>query len=373
MSLQPAFDVLSALTGQFEGDGRSVEHVEATASDTVPGALEVSLDVPLSLCEMGSEGAESAPTPTAATLTADGALEVAFDDAGHRLVPEFDPETVETRAVGVDVDGGALRLSLDVRIDPSEGTAGQSDGTGATELDAGGGDSRSPFDSDSAPTPADEDDAADADAAEDDPLSAQLAAARTPDVPAYDDVEYLQALYDDCENFIEMSERIEMDVSSETVRRYMIEAEIHDPKSYDTDAEPDASGPPAEEEGEPEGRPADATEPARPEEGATPSSPTQPEQSLTDEQLVTDGLGLPENVRIEDVADAVVESVTVYEVQTALGLDRERTQDLLEDLDLLDLVMRPLSGNPEEHVSYDEVAARIRECVPPRTDPPSPT
>ncbi|MFD1600426.1 hypothetical protein [Halobellus rarus] len=58
-----------------------------------------------------------------------------------------------------------------------------------------------------------------------------LEAARDESVPPFEDTEYLQCLYDSCETFAEMSEKINMAVSDETVRRYMIDADIHSPSA----------------------------------------------------------------------------------------------------------------------------------------------
>ncbi|MEF8829469.1 MAG: hypothetical protein V5A49_10555, partial [Haloarcula sp.] len=64
------------------------------------------------------------------------------------------------------------------------------------------------------------------------------------------------------------------------------------------------------------------------------------------------------------VADAVVDSDTVYEVQRSLNLDRGQTRDLLEELNLLDLVLCRLADEPDHAVSYGTVAGRIRQCTP---------
>ncbi|MDS0477248.1 hypothetical protein [Natrinema sp. 1APR25-10V2] len=48
-------------------------------------------------------------------------------------------------------------------------------------------------------------------------------------VPAYKDPEMLQAVYDEYDTFPKMTEALDVDVTSETVRRYMVEYDIHDP------------------------------------------------------------------------------------------------------------------------------------------------
>jgi hypothetical protein len=168
-----------------------------------------------------------------------------------------------------------------------------------------------------------------------------------------------------------------MDVSSETVRRYMIEADIHVPNSYNTStgdeeaatdaAEADDESTPSEADdlsqsgaGETTGH-VSAADPVSTESAGLADEPA---GELPDEQLVTDGIGLPADVKLRDVADAVVDSDTVYEVQRCLSLDRGQTRDLLEDLNLLDLVLCRLADEPDHTVSYETVASRIRQCTP---------
>lgn len=329
MSLQTSLDLLSQLAGQFESHDRTVRDVEVTARDGATGVVHASMDVPLSLCPSPGECESSDISPESATLTGDGGLQVEFSVSEVLPTPEPTGPTVAVTEQDVRIDDGELRLSVDLAIEPSEeidGAPAERDAaTGSTDAD--GAADEPPSSSESEPaesTPADE-----------------LRAVRDTDVPPYEDTEYLQALYDTCDNFIEMSERIEMDVSSETVRRYMVDAGVHEPATYDT----------AADETQTEDEPAPA------------QSPT-PGDRIPDEQLVTDGLGLPAEVRLKDVAEAVSDSVTVYEVQRSLGLERQQTQALLKELDLLDLVMRPLAGNPEQPASYDEVVSRLQNAVP---------
>ncbi|GGN94626.1 hypothetical protein [Haloarcula pellucida] len=351
MGLQTAFDVLSQIVEQYESRGRTVRHVEATASDG--GSLQVSMAVPVSLCAASGDGVHSDLTPETATLTDSGGLRVEFSTSALAALPPTTAASISVNEEAVRVEDGGIVLGVELTVDPSaDGTERAAVGEDAAT------DSRTTAQSATEPTDVDgaspEPSAPPADS-EDASLADELAAVRDDDVPPYEDTAYLKRLYDACENFTEMSERIEMDVSSETVRRYMIEADIHDPTSYDTSTNQDTgrAG---------EGR-ADATTSAEP-TLAAPTATDDPMETIPDEQLVTDGLGLPESVHLADVADAVVDSVTVYEVQRHLDLERQQTQELLEELNLLDLVMRQLSDNPEQTASYEQVATRIRECAP---------
>jgi len=53
--------------------------------------------------------------------------------------------------------------------------------------------------------------------------------ARSNSVPAYKDTDALRNVYEQYDTFPEMTEALGVDVTSETVRRYMVEYDIHDP------------------------------------------------------------------------------------------------------------------------------------------------
>jgi len=170
-----------------------------------------------------------------------------------------------------------------------------------------------------------------------------------------------------------MSRRIAMDVSSETVRRYMIEADIHQPASYDTastDAEAADSAIDSEDDVDSvagtagEDSSVDTEDEMDSTDGGSVLDADQPPAGRLDRaSIATDGLGLPAEVRLEDIADAVVGAATVHEVQRQLGLERERTRDLLAELNLIDLVSRRLIDS-DRTVSYEQVADRLSQCSP---------
>jgi hypothetical protein len=188
-----------------------------------------------------------------------------------------------------------------------------------------------------------------------------LAAARDESVPPYDDTPYLRRLYEACDTFEEMSQRIEMDVSDETVRRYMIEAGVHSPTSYETRSGADES-PDEERSGSASGAvSADRSSSDARSEGAREHPRIDP---LPDDQLVADGIGFPERLTLHDVVDAVVDARTVHEVGRDLGLEHDRTRRLLRQLNVLDLVLRRVSDDPKRELSVEDVAARIRQSAP---------
>jgi len=318
MALQNSFDVLSKLVEQYESRGKKVRNIEASAADG--DRLDVRLDVPVSLCSAGEVAPEL--TPEAAELT-DHGVQVEFASSVLADLPEPTDATVTASADSVEVTSEGLELRVALTIDPGRGAhePPETETAPPSGVDAGGSSG--------------DDAAADGDTEPEDPFQD----VRDPSLPPYEDEAYLRALYQECETFTEMSEAIEMSVSSETVRRYMIEAGIHDPATYDTES----AG---------RGTARTASEPPAPDDGL----------EIPDEQLVTDGIGMPEGVALDDVVEAVVDASAVYEVQRALGLQRQTTQQLLRELNLLDLVLHRLDS--AHATTYEQVAARIRECTP---------
>ncbi|WP_367175296.1 hypothetical protein [Haloarcula rubripromontorii] len=396
MGLHTAFTALAEVIDAYESRGRSIETVEASPADTGGAVLDVTVAMPVSLRSGG--GAEESLTPETARLTESGDLEVTFSPPAPEL-PSTSGVALSVCDASATVTDDGLLLTVHLTINatdapdgaasadcgpdragssdtatttsrsagPVEGDGGPVDGSAASAAEStNGGDSGSQENSQSG-------DASTADSQSDhdtDSESDSYAAVRDDSVPPYEDTDYLQALYDGCDNFREIAEKIQMDVSSETVRRYMIEADIHVPNTYDTssdDEEEPSTESDAPDEGANQSGAVDADETVAVVEpvSAESSGPTdEPVGELPDEQLVTDGIGLPADVQLQDIADAVVESDTVYEVQRRLDLDRGRTRDLLEELNLLDLVLCRLTDEPDQAVSYETVAGRIRQCTP---------
>ncbi|GGN20564.1 hypothetical protein [Halarchaeum nitratireducens] len=160
------------------------------------------------------------------------------------------------------------------------------------------------------------------------------------DVPPFEDTELLADIYDSCETFAEMADVIEMDVTAETVRRYMIQHGIHEPNSYDT------ARTNAEETGNDTGTPSPA-----------------PDADAPTSEVVTDGMGLSESVTIDDIVDAVDAANTIHEVGRAIGVERMDAFELLQEFDLLECVMGKLSTEADREVDRDEILDRIRRAA----------
>lgn len=356
MALRTSFDVLSGIVEQFESAGRELRSVEVTAGGTTDGALRVTMEVPVSLCESTADGSRRDLTPSSAAVTDDGDVRVEFTpDVVSELAASTDASVSATsRSVRLS-DCGELVLTVDIGIVPEDRETTQDEPDGTT---ARGGPSARDADDSSATGPAESDGNAGETAAGtgDEPSETddELAAVRDDSVPPYEDTAYLRRLYETCDTFVEMSRRIEMDVASETVRRYMIEADIHDPASYDTTSSQNSESAAAD---------SDDARTAESEPASGESPPAVDEEAVVTDKLVADGEGLPDGLRMDEVVDAVVESATLFEVQRRLDLDRGPAQELLDRLDLLDLVLHRVADGPKRQVSYEEVTTRIRRCA----------
>ncbi|MFC4360557.1 hypothetical protein ACFO0N_21635 [Halobium salinum] len=383
MPLGTSFDLLSRIVEQYESEGRSVRAVEASTDDD--GTVRATVTVPAAF--PGPDG-EDGPTLAAESASVDEECGIGVTFSAPHL--EDAVERVDA-AVSADVrgaattDDGGLLLTVEVVIEgstrPSETTS--SDATPTADLDTTG-DSSASTEEARGPTgdrpSADDTPTRDSSTAGGDGLAADgvgtveggtevtqdgaeaLAAVRDESVPPYDDVDYLERLYERCETFTEMSRRIEMDVASETVRRYMIEAGVHAPTTYDTaprarsEAEDSRVG-----EGDAEG--SDTSTPD--DDGAEGSDAVDPDADpVGAEPLVADGVGLPDEVRIPDVVDAVVGSVTLYELARRLDLEEGDARELLQQLNLLEFVPRRLPAGPEQELSHEDVAGHIRRSAP---------
>lgn len=357
MELHGSFRSLSRVVERLESAGWRVSNAAVRTGDE-GSRLDASVDLVVPFDDV--IGTDDGPS---ASLAGDGRLQVTFELPP--LVPTELDSAVSIRETDVELCDGSVLVSTDLAVraaddggtvgSPSAGTADERSNapTGSTgpgeddEVDTEGttdAESRRPAETGAHP----------------DALADELAAVRDDSLPPYEDTPYLTALYERCDNFREMRDLIGMDVSSETVRRYMIDVGVHEPQSYDTaeradadDAEPEANGTESSGEGEVGSEP----EPAPTEAGQH----ADPVDELDEERLVADGVGLTDGIHLEDVADAVAESMTIYQVQKRLGLERSQTRALLENLDLLDLVLRRATSDPDEaSASREQIAARIR-------------
>jgi hypothetical protein len=405
MSLGTCFDLLSRIVERYESEGGSVRAVETTTDD----GRAVRARITVSAAVLGSAGGRR-PTLVAESASVDdeGGVEVSFSASNLADVVEHPGVSVDADVRGASsTDDGELVLTVGVVIEPltdASGITSTDDADADTDADTGGTQLAADESSDSIEKTVEngveafgggdgtgkdrtEADECDGDGPTPSPSAAEeLAAVRDESVLPCEDVEYLERLYERCETFTEMTRLIEMDVTSETVRRYMIEADIHSPTTYDTiprteESESGASQLRESDTGEPDGpKPeadlstahstvtdspgTDSDEEWESEEDS--SSETTPEpfpDAVGAEKLVTDGIGLPNSVQIPDVVEAVTVSVTLYGFARRLDLEQEDARELLRQLDLLDFVPRRLPAGRRQEISQEDVAEQIRRSA----------
>ncbi len=280
----------------------SVEFADAeTAADGRPSAT-VELTVPPS----STDAAGRDVSLCAPRLGPDGSIRFALDST-DAIVPatDFDID-VELLDAAVDETG---QVTTCLQVTPTNGASStrgapprSADAPGAT--DAGG----------TAP--------------------ASQTANGERNVPPFKDPDLLADVYESCDTFAQMAEAIDMDVTDETVRRYMIDYDIHQPNSYRTGD--DGDSPDAES--------------------------TSPSEEVGDPVVLSDGIGLPDEVTVETLIDTVKRSNTIYEVTREVNVGREDALEMLEDLNLLDLVVGRLATEGERDISREEIVGRMREA-----------
>lgn len=199
---------------------------------------------------------------------------------------------------------------------------------------------------------------------------------RDRNVPPFRDPDLLAEVYESCKTFAEMSEVIDMDVTAETVRRYMIDYGIHEPNTYsadsgtaessgpDTDTETDVAADDANADADTgaEGETDDQTASSA---GTSERTETTKAASSDSEDgspvVVTDGLGLPDDITVDTLVETVSRSNTIYEVKQDVGLDRDETLELLRRLNLVDLVVGRVTTEHERNIGRETILDRLRE------------
>lgn len=192
-------------------------------------------------------------------------------------------------------------------------------------------------------------------------------------VPAYKDPEALAAAYEACDTFPEMTEALGAEVTSETVRRYMVEYDIHDPTETTPQAgglslsnvgaasenQDDAKGTDNSRESDTE---TDTDEPPEDPDGLGGRSVAElladSDTQDSDDNLVADGLGVSRDLTVAELAHTVNQSTSLHEVTRDLEMSQNHARRLLSELDLLDLVTHRLAAD-QIRVSHAEIKRRI--------------
>jgi hypothetical protein len=207
-------------------------------------------------------------------------------------------------------------------------------------------------------------------------------------VPAYKDPDALQAAYEQYDTFPAMTDALDVDVTSETVRRHMVKYDIHDP-----DAATPAHALSRESEhksSESERQRIDDSETAESDSGAQSNSASQSDRVT--QSAVTDGgnaavadatraqaasdatsvvslladrptespgdFGLPDSLTVDGLTAAVNQSRTVHELASEIGVNQAAAREFLRSFDLINFVAHPLATD-QVTVSSDEVRRRL--------------
>ncbi|PSP40227.1 hypothetical protein BRC63_05975 [Halobacteriales archaeon QH_10_70_21] len=191
------------------------------------------------------------------------------------------------------------------------------------------------------------------------------------------DADRLRQVYERHDSFEAMREALDVDVSAQTVRRWMMDEGIHvtnggsnggnpdetaaEGSSPDdvgsaaeqgvTEAEPDdgAGSPPVGADAEPAGEREDEAAPRNPAGQGSDTSPELPEVDAS----------LPEGVTAADLCEAVDDASTLYDVQKRLELDRETARSVLSEYDLLELVHGRVADKHRREELKDEIDDRL--------------
>lgn len=266
---------------------RSVELIDDT--DLESGVLTADIEMTVSICPIGGETTAASLCDT--SIDNDGVLRFEIKSS-QAVVPATAGVTVEPTCTTFNTDGTAT-LTLSASVPTEESSTPIPQTNERTEIT--------------------------------DEINDSAATQRDRNIPPFRDPERLAEVYKSCDTFAEMPGMLGMDVTAETVRRYMIDYGIHEPDTYNTDN--------------------------------TASIDSEDEPPV----VLADGIGLPDDVTVDTIIDIVQRSNTIYEVKRDIGIERENTLEMLQELNLLDLVVGRLATEKEREISREEVIERLRD------------
>jgi len=197
---------------------------------------------------------------------------------------------------------------------------------------------------------------------------------RDSDVPPFEDPDLLADVYDANDTFAEMAEALDMGVTAETVRRYMIDFDIHEPDTYQTggdgsrngDGSRSRNGSESESETGSRSGNGSGTGTGRGDASGNGTGPDDGSDAgvaaAAGEQpvVLSDGIGLPEDVTVDAFIETVQRSNTIYEVKQDIDVERTDALEMLQDLNLLDLVVGRLATETERDITREDVVERLR-------------
>lgn len=215
------------------------------------------------------------------------------------------------------------------------------------------------------------------------------------DVAPYRDPTRLQQVYDEHDTFAEMAAAFDRDVSAQTVRRHAVDLGIHDPGGGDGDTDDNPESPadgstnddpepstgdltsedPEQSTGDPtdDGEP-DAGDEDRSADSSAPAPSADDVPTGDDESDDTEGSEEPSGghdptaeirsgITVAALRDAVESASTVYEVQQALGVERDEALAVLEETELLELVTGRAAKKHERDRRKTEIDQRLESAL----------
>ncbi|MDS0476203.1 hypothetical protein [Natrinema sp. 1APR25-10V2] len=313
---------LGRFLAEWEEEGATVHNVELV--ECGDSKSESTAEIELAVSTSSSDRQPEGLTPAEIEIGSDGRLRLVLESAAP-VVPTFDHnlELVPTAAT-VDADVG-ITVTLSADSTDMRGSE-ESEWTPASVVVS-------------------------------DETDDEVVVDRDRSVPPFRDPERLAEVYESCETFTEMSEALEMDVTAETVRRYMIDFGIHEPNSYRTDGNEDDE---AEVDSETDAGAESSASNADDDRSETVSE-TEGERDQSSSVVLTDGLGLPDDVTVETLVETVSRANTIYEVKQKFGLDRDETLDLLRRLEIDEFVVGRVADEHERDAGHEEIFDRLRQ------------
>jgi hypothetical protein len=368
MSTSRAISDLAACLEAIETAGYDVTEITGSAKENGSNRAQATIGLALRI-----ESRINLPEEATLTIKDAEPAEEGVIDVGLQL--EIDEPLGESPGEDGNLEADGSGRTESPRVEAADhGTAM----TEVSESDAGTGDSTVEESGEGAASTAESEEA---DHGDDGQRSAESR-------PAYRDPDELRAVYDPERTFPEMTDDLGVDVTAQTVRKYMIEYGIHDPTPQ---PEQDANTGAAQSEGISDAADddsgSDADEPSDSVASSGTNSASDTAANVTSEQVETataasggtedhgetesidrsaevipDGIDCPTDLTIEEIKQTVRTAQTPYEVQRELGLDRGTTQQLLSALDLLDLV-RTRMDQAETDTSLETIETRIANAT----------
>jgi len=290
MGIDTTFRHLGRFLEEWDRQETAVRAVTVTDCDGARTGEGVTAEVEVSFPVATASGPDGGVTACTPAVGADGTLELSL--ATEIPIADHDDEAVEIEPVDATFEGdGTVTVTFSGTVAADGG-----DASGADPRPAG-----------------DEEGTTDGGV--------------TDDTPAFRNPELLQEVYESHETFAEMAEALEMDVTGETVRRYMIDYNIHQPNSYSQ-----SDGPTADADG-----------------------------SGEEAIVLSDGIGLPDNVSVEELIGTVNRSNTIHEVKEDLEMERKEAHEMLKELNLVSVVMGRLANDAGREMQREDIVEHLRE------------